>query len=45
MAAKLGVEAQEGDEALSPADLSTTMIQRAQAAGKSEAEIAEALKE
>lgn len=45
MAAKLGVEVQEGDEQLSPADLSSTMIQRAQTAGKTEAEIAEALKE
>jgi hypothetical protein len=37
------VEAQPGDEKLSPDVLSQTMIKRAQEAGKSEAEINEAL--
>jgi hypothetical protein len=45
MAAKLGVEVQEGDEDLAPADLTQAMMARAQEAGKSEAEIAAALAE
>tara|TARA_B110000285_G_C15104498_1_gene607108 strand:+ start:1797 stop:2063 length:267 start_codon:yes stop_codon:yes gene_type:complete len=39
LAAKLGVEAQPGDKLLSPQSLSQVMITRAQAAGRSEAEI------
>ena len=45
MAAKLGVEVQEGDEELAAADLTQVMMARAQEAGKSEAEIAAALAE
>ena len=45
LAAKLGVEPQPGDDQLSPANLSTTMIKRALAAGKSQQEIDEALKD
>jgi hypothetical protein len=43
LATKLGVEAQEGDEKLSPSALSQTMIKRAQEAGLTEAQINEAL--
>ena len=45
LAAKLGVQAQPGDESLDPNTLSQTMIQRALAAGKSQQEIDEALAE
>jgi len=45
MAAKLGVEVQEGDEDLPAADLTQVMIQRAQDAGHSEEEIAAALQD
>jgi hypothetical protein len=45
LAAKLGVAPAPGDEDLSPASLSTTMIKRALAAGKTQQEIDEALKE
>jgi hypothetical protein len=45
IAAKLGVPSQKSDELLSPTALSTTMITRALAAGKSQAEIDEALKD
>ena len=45
LAAKLGLQPQQRDEDLSPADLSTTMIKRALAAGKTQQEIDEALKE
>lgn len=43
LAAKLGVDPQESDYDLSPADLSTTLVARAKEAGKSEKEINEAL--
>ena len=39
MAAKLGVDVQAGDEDLGAEELSNAMMQRAAAAGKSEAEI------
>jgi alkylhydroperoxidase/carboxymuconolactone decarboxylase family protein YurZ len=45
MAAKLGVEVQEGDEDLPAADLTQVMMQRAQEAGKTEEEIAAALQD
>jgi hypothetical protein len=45
MAAKLGVEVQEGDEDLPAADLTQVMMARAQEAGKSEADINAALAE
>ena len=45
MAAKLGVGVAPGDEDLAAADLTSVMIQRAQEAGKSEAEINAALAE
>jgi len=45
MAAKLGVDPQEGDYDLSPEDLTNTLIARAKEAGKSEKEINEALAE
>ena len=45
MAAKLGVEVQAGDEDLPAADLTQVMIERAKAAGKTEAEINAALAE
>jgi len=45
MAARLGVAVQPGDEDLAAADLTSVMIQRAQEAGKSEAEINAALAE
>ena len=45
LAARLGVQAQAGDEALDPATLSAVMVQRAQKAGKTQQEIDEALKE
>jgi len=43
LAAKLGVEFQDGDDKLGPNDLSAVMVQRAQQAGKTEAEIQAAL--
>jgi hypothetical protein len=45
MASKLGVEVQAGDEDLPAADLTQTMMERAKAAGKSDAEINAALAE
>ena len=45
LAGKLGVQAQQGDEMLSPAALSQVMIKRALAAGKTQQEIDEALKD
>lgn len=45
MAARLGVEVQPGDENLAPEELSSTMVARAQQAGKTQEEIAEALQE
>ena len=45
MAAKLGVEVQEGDEDLPAADLTQVMMQRAQEAGKTEEEIAAAMQD
>ena len=45
MAGKLGVESTEADLDLSPEELMQTMMQRAKAAGKSEAEINAALEE
>lgn len=45
LAAKLGVEPQPGDKLLSPQALSQAMVTRAQAAGRTEAEIQEALKD
>jgi len=37
MAAKLGVDIQAGDDQMDPSDLTNTLIERAKAAGKSEA--------
>jgi hypothetical protein len=45
LAARLGIEAQPGDELLEPASLSETLIKRAQEAGKTTEEIEEGLKE
>ena len=45
MASKLGVDIQAGDDDLSPQELTSSMIERAKAAGKSEAEINAALSE
>lgn len=45
LAGKLGVESTAADLDLSPEDLMSTMMQRAKAAGKSEAEINAALEE
>jgi len=45
LAARLGVQPQDGDEELGAEQLSAVMIQRAEKAGKSHQEIDEALKE
>ena len=45
MAARLGVQPMPGDDKLMPEQLSQVMIQRAQAAGKTQEEIEEGLKE
>jgi len=45
LAGKLGVEVAAGDVDLGPEELTNTMIQRASAAGKTEAEINAALAE
>ena len=45
LAGKLGVDVQPGDVDLGPEELTNTMIQRASAAGKTEAEINAALAE
>ena len=45
LAGKLGVDVQPGDEDLPPEELTNTMIGRASAAGKTEAEINAALAE
>lgn len=45
MAAKLGVEVQAGDENLEASDLTNTLIERAKAAGHSDASINQALAE
>lgn len=39
MASKLGVELQAGEDQLDASELTNTLIERAKAAGKSEAEI------
>ena len=45
MAAKLGVELQPGEDQLDASELTSTLMERAKAAGKSEAEINAALAE
>lgn len=45
MASKLGVEIQPGEEQMDANDLTNTLIERAKAAGKSEAQINAALAE
>lgn len=45
LATKLGVDVMAGDEDLGPEELTSAMMQRATAAGKSEAEINAALSE
>jgi len=45
LAGKLGVAVQPGDEDLGPEELTSAMMQRASAAGKTEAEINAALAE
>jgi hypothetical protein len=45
MAAKLGVEIQPGEDQLEASDLTNTLIERAKAAGKTEAQISQALAE
>lgn len=45
MASKLGVEIQPGEEQMDANDLTNTLIERAKAAGKSEAQINAALSE
>ena len=45
MASKLGVEIQAGDEDIPAEELTNTLIERAKAAGKTEAEINAALEE
>lgn len=45
MANKLGVELQPGEDSMEASDLTNTLIERAKQAGKSEAEINQALAE
>ena len=45
MASKLGVEVQAGDEDIPAEELTNTLIERAKAAGKTDAEINAALEE
>jgi len=45
MASKLGVELQPGEDQLDASELTNTLIERAKQAGKSEAEINQALAE
>ena len=45
MASKLGVEIQAGEEQMDANDLTNTLIERAKQAGKSEADIQQALAE
>jgi hypothetical protein len=45
MAAKLGVDVMQGDEDLSAEELTSTLIERAKTAGKSDKEINAALAE
>jgi len=45
MASKLGVEIQAGEEQMDANDLTNTLIERAKQAGKSEADIQQALTE
>lgn len=43
LATKLGVEIQAGEDQMEASDLTNTLIERAKAAGKTEAQISEAL--
>jgi len=45
MAAKLGVEIQAGDDQMEASDLTNALMERAKAAGKTEAQISAALAE
>lgn len=45
MASKLGVEIQPGEEQMDASELTNTLIERAKQAGKSEADIQQALAE